>query len=248
MTAATVMDLEKQLLPKSPVEGLIPTMNQRGWMTEALDDISVEFARYAGQVGGEALDLGCAYGVATLRALKAGARVLACDMEPKHLELLLRLVPDDARERVTTQSAVLPNVQFDANRFSAVLAARVLHFLNGDDVVRVVTDIFNWLVPGGRFFWVTDTPHAGPWKVKSAEFDERKAAGEDWPGFFENYRQFLPPGVPDTGHPHFINVADPDILERVCQDAGFKVMRATWLKGSTPRASDRDHAGVIAEK
>jgi len=68
-------------LPESPVEGLVPTMNNTGWMTVALDDVSAEFARYAGTVDGEVLDIGCAYGIATLEALDAGARVCACDRD-----------------------------------------------------------------------------------------------------------------------------------------------------------------------
>ena len=56
------------MLPKSSVPGLIPTLNNTGWMTETLDDYSLAFTEYAGTQQAECLDIGCAYGVATLPA------------------------------------------------------------------------------------------------------------------------------------------------------------------------------------
>ena len=101
------------LLPDSPVEGLVPTLNNTGWMTVALDEISTDFARYAGTLNDEVLDIGCAYGIATLAALEAGARVLACDIEPRHLEILGERVPEPLRGTLRCQTAVLPDVDFE---------------------------------------------------------------------------------------------------------------------------------------
>ena len=63
--------------------GAIPTLNGRGFMLEALDSFADDFVAFASQEEGEVLDIGCAYGVASLAALNAGARVCACDMEPR---------------------------------------------------------------------------------------------------------------------------------------------------------------------
>ena len=59
---------EQSGLPKPFIPGLIPTMNNTGFMTEALDAYSQEFVSYAGSIADEVLDIGCAYGVATLAA------------------------------------------------------------------------------------------------------------------------------------------------------------------------------------
>ena len=116
-------------LPKSPVPGLIPTLNNTGWMTESLDRLSQDFADWAGTIPDEALDIGCAYGIATLAALERGARVLAADLEPKHLEILAGRTPPEQRSRLRTQVASLPETDFPPASFGAILAARVLHFL-----------------------------------------------------------------------------------------------------------------------
>ena len=236
------------LLPDSPVEGLVPTLNNTGWMTVALDEISTDFARYAGTLNDEVLDIGCAYGIATLAALEAGARVLACDIEPRHLEILGERVPEPLRGNLRCQTAVLPDVDFEPESFGAVLASRVLHFLNGPDVELTVQKMHDWLKPGGRAYLVADSPYVGPWRDHAAEYERRKAAGEDWPGFIDDYAQFLSAGTDPAEHPDYINPMDPDILARVCTDAGFEILEARFLRGGTEHSSERDHAGVVAVK
>ena len=235
-------------LPASPLAGMVPTMNNTGWMIETPDRVSMAFADYAGAIDDEVLDIGCAYGVATLHALERGARVLACDIEQKHLDVLQQRVPEAARARVRTQVAVLPAVDFESNRFAAVLASRVLHFLSPSDVRQTIVKAYDWLRPGGRLFLVADSPFSGPWKAKASEYEQRKAAGEDWPGHFDDYAKFLRPGSDPTEHPSFINVMDPDVLERECRAVGFDILEASWLRSGVEWGTERDHAGLIAEK
>lgn len=236
------------LLPKSTVAGLVPTLNNTGWMTEGLDAISQAFAGYAAGLQDECLDLGCAYGVATLPALAGGARILACDMEPRHLEILAQRVPAEQRGRLRTQVGVMPEVDFPAGSFGAILCARALHFLRGDDIVITIGRMYRWLKPGGRVFLVADSPYTGPWYQQAPEYERRKAAGDPWPGLYENYRDFLPPSARREDHPSFINPLDPDVLERVVTATGFQVLDCRWLPGAMPKSPARTHAGIIARK
>lgn len=236
------------LLPVSPVPGLVPTLNKTGWMTEELDDYSRAFTRYAGGIQDECLDIGCAYGVATLPALAQGARMLACDMEARHLDILLSRVPPEQRDRLRCHTGTMPQVDFPAGRFGAILCARALHFLSGDEICLTVSRMHRWLKPGGRLFLVADGPYTGPWYTRAADYEQRKAAGDPWPGFVADYRSLLPAGVDPAGHPSFINPLDPDILGRVVNEAGFVLMEARWLAGAQPGSAARTHAGVIARK
>jgi 2-polyprenyl-3-methyl-5-hydroxy-6-metoxy-1,4-benzoquinol methylase len=79
-------------------------------MLEALDTFAENFITFAAQDDGEVLDIGCAYGVASLAALNAGARVCACDMEPRHLDALLERAPAYVRSKLRTVTGVLPQV------------------------------------------------------------------------------------------------------------------------------------------
>ncbi len=246
-----MMTEHKTLLPDSPVKGLIPTLNKTGWMTESLDAYSKEFTGYAGIIGAdgyESLDIGCAYGVATLAALEHGARICACDIEPRHLDILQQRVPAAAADRCRCVQGALPAVDFPAGHFGAILAARVLHFLGGTDIELTVHKMAQWLRPGGRLYLVADTPYTGPWYVHAARYEARKAAGDPWPGLCDDYAALLPNGTDPSGHPTFINPLDPDILQRVCSGAGLNIMQAAFLASGTPRARGNEHAGVVAVK
>ncbi|MEM7394050.1 MAG: polyketide synthase dehydratase domain-containing protein, partial [Verrucomicrobiota bacterium] len=100
----------------SPSQGLVPTLNRTGVMTEELIPCSRAFADFAGQCDGEVLDIGCAYGVATIAALERGARVLAVDMEPQHLAILEDRLNDEAKVSLTLLEGVLPDIDFDDER------------------------------------------------------------------------------------------------------------------------------------
>jgi SAM-dependent methyltransferase len=242
------MPASDNLLPASSVPGLIPTLNNTGWMTETLDDHSRAFTEFAPSAPGECLDIGCAYGVATLPALAGGARVLACDLEPRHLTILRQRVPDRDRERLRCLPGRLPDVDFPAGAFGAILCARALHFLMPSGIELSVRKMFDWLAPGGRVFLVTDTPYVGPWWKNAAEYERRKREGCPWPGFVSGYRSLLPPGANPEQHPAFINPLDPDILDRVTRAIGFEVLEARFLRGGGAKATGREHAGVIARK
>lgn len=242
------MTAPDDLLPRSTVPGLVPTLNNTGWMTEELDEVSGAFVTCAASRPQECLDLGCAYGVATLPALAGGARMLACDMEARHLAILEQRVPADQRARLRCQVGVMPEVSFPPASFGAVLCARTLHFLNGAGIVLTVRKMHDWLVPGGRLFLVADSPYVGPWYQQAPAYERRKAAGDPWPGMVTDYRALLPPTADPDKHPTFINPLDPDILERVAAAAGFQVLDARWLPGARPGSPERSHAGIIAVK
>ena len=190
----------------------------------------------------------CAYGVATLKALENGATVVASDIEPRHLEILARRVPAALSDQLETREAALPDCDFEPGRYRAILASRVLHFLNGEQIELAVRKMRDWLAPGGRLFLVADTPYTGPWYVHAKTYEQKKAAGDPWPGYVDDYVALLPDGTDPEGHPDFINPLDPDILARVCAAAGLTIISAEFLTASTPRAKGKEHAGVIAAK
>ena len=167
---------EAPRLPESSFPGLIPTMNNTGFMTEKLDAYSQQFAAEAGALADEVRGIGCAYGIATLAALQAGARVCAADIEAKHLAVLEGRVPPALRLRLRTQVAKMPDTDFPDQAFGAILAARVLHFLTGEEIERVVAKMHRWLQPGGKVFLIADSPYVGPWYKAAPEYEARRTA------------------------------------------------------------------------
>lgn len=231
--------------PKSFIAGLVPTLNQRGFMSETLDAYSARFVRHAAGCGGTVLDMGCAYGIATRAALEQGARVHACDMEPGHLEILTEEMPAALRERLTTSVGALPGVSFPSGAFDAILCSRVLHFLTGEEIRASLSAMRRWLRPGGRLFVIADTPYSGFWSAGAAGYEQRKAAGEEWPGFIPDIGVYLKGGQRPAGMLAHLNPLDPDLLRRECERAGFSVEEAAFT-GRNGDETTRHHAGAIA--
>lgn len=233
--------------PKPFIAGLVPTLNHRGFMSETLDRFSAEFATYAGACAAPVLDMGCAYGVATRAALEQGATVHACDMEPGHVEILARETPEALRPRLSTSVGLLPGVDFPGGAFAAILCSRVLHFLLAAEIRSSLEKMHDWLQPGGRLFLVADTPYSGFWSAGAPAYEQRKAAGEEWPGFIEDIAAYLPDRTVIAGMLPYLNPLDADILARECARAGFVVEEAAF----TGRGADhegRHHAGAIARR
>ncbi|MDJ0460314.1 non-ribosomal peptide synthetase [Streptomyces sp. H27-C3] len=234
--------------------GMVATLNRTGVMVEYLIPYSSDFADFAGERGGEVLDMGCAYGVASIAALERGARVVALDMEKKHLDILEQRVNDESRARLILRRGTLPDVDFEDERFTAVHASRVMHFLKPEDVRLMLRKMFRWLTPGGKVFLSTDSPYFGYWASKAWEYEERKRAGDPWPGYIEDVAAHFDPAHV-VGGPRLINAVDPDVFRRECEAVGFVVERAGFFgtvgvdrESYGAPAPDMEHVGIIARK
>lgn len=234
-------------MPEATDRGMVPTLNNKGFMSTSLDPVSAAFTVYAGQAKGWSLDLGCAYGIASLAALEHGARVIACDMEVGHVQVLLSRTPETTKNRLNGVAAQMPKIAFQPGCFSAILCSRALHFLNGEDVTTTVRAMADWLEPGGKVFLIADTPYTGFWARGASAYEERKAAGDPWPGFIPDVTKFLPEDARSKRNMRYLNPMDPDTLARVCVEAGLVVEQAAF-SGRPDQPNSRTHAGVIAAR
>lgn len=237
-------------LPATQWPGAVPTLNGRGFMLEALDDYAAEFARAAAAGPGESLDIGCAYGVATLAALQLGARICACDMESEHLALLEQRTPDEQRARLRTIAGTLPSVSFPDESFDAILASRVIHFLSGDDIRLTLAAMARWLRPGGKLFLVADTPYMPSWRQIVPQYESAKARGEPWPGYIADFGSAIARSPGSMPGPDFLNTLDADILARECAIAGLTIERASFfgMERLGTATNGREHAGCVARR
>lgn len=205
-----------------PATGFVPTLNRMGGMSPTLDDYSRRFVEAA--AAGQGLDVGAAYGLVTRAALDRGARMVAIDLEPRHLEVLLDQTPTGQRDRLTLVSGRFPDdLDLAADSLDAVLLARMLHFMDGPSIDAGLAAVARWLRPGGQVFGVAVTPHLAKLVPFQAEYQRRRAAGEAWPGWVADVSVFDPEGA--RGLPSGMNFLDPEVLTRAVTRAGL-VMRS----------------------
>lgn len=224
-----------------------------GWASEALNNIAsrfVEFSRLCGEA--PVLDIGAAYGVASLAALEAGAHVIANDLDEEHLRILQARARPELLGRLRLKPGKFPRgLAFDPESLGAVLASNVLHFLTGRQLESGLRMIAAWLRPGGKLFVHASTPYQAPFAAFVPEYERRLAAGQKWPGWMEKVSRY-------SSHrklsvmPASIHLLDDVVLRRAVQAAALDVEDVFLYRradlGHGLALDGRESVGLVARK
>lgn len=179
------------------------------WLAEVLD--------YDSTAGLDVLDVGCGQGIDLVQYARAGARVTAVDLTPRHVELARQHL--DALglsgEVAVGDAEQLP---FPETRFDRVFSNGVLH--HTPDIEAALTEIHRVLRPGGEarvivynrrsfHYWLFQVLHQGIRKRQL--FEEGSMEG------------VLSRGVERSsiGARPLVRVYSPSQLRRMLADAGF---------------------------
>lgn len=204
----------------------IPTRNQTGWASNQLNEVSELFVQFCKQVDRPVLDIGAAFGAATLPALAAGATVIANDLDPTHLEEIARQSLPEHRLRLVLLPGRFPrHLRFLENSLGAIHASNVFHFLTGAQLEQGLASIAHWLCPGGRLFVQSSTPFQEPFKGFVPEFLSRRRRGDPFPGWIDDTRRVSEHRKLDQ-IPKSLNLLDDQTLRRHAEAAGLRVEQA----------------------
>lgn len=227
----------------------IPTLNRMGYMKMELDEYSEAFIQCAAQAKNRVLEIGCAYGFIVNKVLEAGGNIIASDLSEDHLLILLENTPKKFLKNLNLYPGNFPdNISLPRESISAVLASRILHFLDGETIKKGLDKIHNWLTQEGKFFFVAITPYHETIREKflSQYFNNIKN-GEEWPGIIENQWE-LAPQHKEYVEP-YINVFDVEQLEKLLPQHGFKIDKISLFNYSNDiTAGDKGHIGFVASK
>jgi len=236
------------------------TRNRMGWISEVLGPVSVLFVEFCAtgfcDEAAPALDVGAAAGAASEAALRAGAWVIANDLDAAPLKELERRVRREGSEAEQARLCVKPGrfprePHFEPESLGAVHACNVFHFLTGNQLALGVGKVARWLRPGGKLFVQAATPYQAPFEAILPEYERRVARGAKWPGWVEKIGAYSKHRL--LGQmPRSIHLLDEKVLTRVCVDAGLEVERA-WLyrREDLPESlylDGRESVGLVARK
>ena len=216
------MSTANELWPKAVEDGLIPTDNAMGIMTEEPSPAAQAFIELAARAGRPLLEIGAAYGNATLPALRAGGTVIANDLSASELGVLASTAPNEDRKRLVLMPARFPDqIRLGDGSLSGMLAAQVLHFFDGPTVDLAFHSALRWLEPGGALYVVVMTPSLSFYSQFRPEYEKRARRGERWPGIFDprtvatpDWKERLPP---------MVHLFEKEVLRRCAEEAGFTV-------------------------
>lgn len=237
-------------IPEPEKDGKIPTLNQTGFMTPDQNPFNTDFIEFAAQCQFPVLDIGAAYGLVSLPVLHRGAKVIANDIDVRHLLLLREQANIESRNRLFLNKKRFPNeMNFPDNSLGAILLCRVAHFLTGKEMEEAVTKMAKWLVPGGRVYVVTMSPYHHLLNGLLPIYLKGVKENSPWPGVITHMHEIAPhlkEKIPD-----FLHVMDSNSLGKGFKTQEFNVIKEDLFDYTRPEAKKSDNKGyygVIAEK
>ena len=249
---ASLIDVDKldiTTLPKKTRDE-IPTLNKFGFVKSHIDEYTEGFIADAIKSSDyPVLEIGCGYGYAVHQVLKSGGCIVANDIEKKHLEILLKSTPKEQLEKLNLYLGKFPEeVVFDEKRFSAILASRVLHFLNGNTIEVCFDKIYKWLKPEGKFYFTAVSVYHETFQAGFAPiYKENKKKKIKWPGEIQNQHIFYPEYSHDV--PAFVHAFDVEVLAKILPQHGFEIEKIGLFNyPEDTTAGDHGHIGFVARK
>lgn len=245
--------MKKEILKQPEIkENLITTLNQRGYMLVKPEKFMQAFIDFSGEISSPVLDVGAAYGVATIPALEKGAYVVANDMDERHLTILKSKIPQSLWSRLKLKPGKMPSdLDFPENYFGAILTSRIFSFMDPSLLQQSFSLIYKWLKPGGKFFYLGGTPYMGTFRSFLPQYEKNKQEKHEWPGHIEN----LPAYAPLYTHqlPPFIHLIDEDTLRRLMKEANLTIEEMAFVPAEEEHPEDmkldgREFLGAIAIK
>lgn len=232
---------------------VVSTLNKKGF-TYSLTSFGKEFVEYAGQAEKPVVDVGAAYGVATLPVLLKGGKVIAVDIAEEHLSAISNSIDESLQPNLTTLQGRFPDIDFPSGSVSGVYLSQVLPFLTGSEIEEGFKKIFDWLAPGGKVFIVSFTPFISHVRSYIPEYLEKKSAGQKWSGYVDDLSRYCSDPHMFSNLPNQLNHIDVDDLRWALENAGFRVDDIRYFgeeEGELPpgiRMDGRERVGAIATK
>ncbi len=231
----------------------ISTQNKRGFTYE-LTSFGKAFIDASAKATKPVMDIGAAYGVATIPALEAGASVIAVDIDEQHLLEIRRSVNTECRNRLVTLKEKFPAFEMPPSSLSAVYMSQVLPFLTGKEIEEGARKIFDWLTPGGKVFIVSFTPYISHVASFIPIYEEQKRLGKRWAGYIDDVLRYSNDPNIYLQLPKQINHINADDLQWAYESAGFIIDENRFFneeEGALPqgiRYDGRERVGMIAHK
>ncbi|MBP6218623.1 MAG: class I SAM-dependent methyltransferase [Oligoflexales bacterium] len=247
-------------MPTPEVDGRMQTLNKKGAASPKIDQLTQEFLKHL--KGKKALEIGAAYGQVVMEALKSGATdYIANDLDRRHLLLAAKNVHatlPKLEKKVRFCAGEFPIAcRFDDNSFDSVLAARVLHFMNPEQLVKTTEEFKRILKPKGRVYIIAITPYVNRYVSFIEEYEKRKKSGDPFPGYVKSLRPYANPEV--TNAKELANLHDSEfmflsstVLSEIFSQRGFKIIEskeiALGYESKIWQKDGRENVVFIAEK
>jgi len=227
-----------------------------GFTTTPCDPYSLQFIEHVKSLannGCRVLEIGAAFGAASLQVLAPGVEIFCNDIEAKNLAVIknryaacdkndnLVLVPGSFPEELSG----LPKKSFDA-----ILICRVLHFFTGEKIEQSLKLIEFLLKPEGKIYIICETPYLKNWTKFIPEFEKRVQSDVRWPGEITDPARYESSGRA-ASLPKFVHWMTKEVIDEALNRNNFDVLESSYIdrEGQFPDdllLDGRESVGVVA--
>lgn len=231
---------------------LEPTLNQRGSMHE-LTKYSKIFIEQCKHYKKPVVDVGCAYGVSVIPALKNGATVVANDIDATHLDILIERTPQIYLKNLICLNAHFPHeLNFHKNSISCVHLSLILSFLNGQEIRIGLKKINEWLHNDGELIIINYTPFIKLFEKFLPQYELNKKNRYAWPGYIADITKYISENQYCKNLPKSIQHFDIETLTNELIQHGFSIKKAEYYTNKNLpqcyKLNGREFVGIIAKK
>ncbi len=239
------IDVDSSLAAKHNVailkEGQIATQNKRGMQMASRSPL---FEAWVASCDGNhpLADLGCAYGLNAMEAIRRGLPVIGIDLGEEHFPYVRDLYQrglESAHESYGTlelmTGSLTETINIPNDSLSGILVGEVLHFIPGEDILPAFKQLFSKLIPGGTL--CLHCCHLGGLAAMpggdqlKAEIERRQAEGIRWPGEMHDWDKMIQrdfdashDNMPDSARPDFFHILTIPQVREAASAAGFTIV------------------------
>lgn len=229
----------------------IPVKNRMGTAIVDEHDSFVQHMIFAaGRPDAAVLEIGAAFGDVSRSLAARGAVCTVNDLDARNLAGVHDGLDEATRARLRVQIGRFPDeLTLADSSFDAILVARVLHFLGGEEIELAARTLFRWLRPGGFVVATAETPFRGNLREFAPLYEARLARQDPWPGIIEDTDVYF---TSAANLPRRMNLLDRETIARPFRQCGFEIERCEFFeRGGLPPAiklDGREGVGVIARR
>ena len=226
-------------LPPPAEDGRIPVYNGDGYASPEPHPLSQEFVLFASTTQYPVLDIGAAYGLTSINALKKGAKVICNEKEKKQLEYIchIKSITSEEKKRLYLKHGSILEIDFPKESLGAIHMSRVMHFFKPNEVELFFQKAYNWLVPNGRLYIITMSQyHYGNPEGFFDYYNNEIKKGTEFPGMINDYKF--------KDEKYILHAIDPVVMLRVANKYGFTCKKIELSGGK----NDDDYTCAILVK
>lgn len=226
-------------LPPPAEDGRIPVYNGDGYASPEPHPLSQEFVLFSSNSKYPVLDIGAAYGLISINALKNGATVICNEKEKKQLEYIchIKSITQEEKKRLYLKHGSILEIDFPKESLGAIHMSRVMHFFKPNEVELFFQKAYNWLIPNGRIYIITMSQyHYGNPEGFSDYYNKEIKKGTEFPGMINDYKF--------KNEKYVLHAIDPTVMVRLANKYGF-ICKKIELSGGK---NDDDYTCAILVK